>query len=377
MLIGLDATPVWGPPVGQYTYMANLVKSLLSLETEHEFVVYCRREVPAEFPLDSDRATFRVCGFKNRKMCEQLSIPLHAGRDRPDVLHTCWCRPYLYRGKNVFNIMGLEWRTHPNVPLHSRLNNWYYKTTIESTCRRADRLIAISQFMKRTFVERMNVPADRIDVVYLGVDLNTYRRVGDVDGLRILRRKYSLPSRFILFVGAMLANKNLDNIIRAFHSIKQQRDYEDVGLVIAGGRGWNSTPIPKLVNKLGLEQSVVFTGFIPQADIVGLYNLATLYAFPSLVEGFGLPVLEAFACGTAVVTSNVTAMPEVAGDAAILVDPLNMAELADAFRRVLADDALRNDLAKRGLRRAQEFTWQRTAREMLKVYEKVLGMADG
>ena len=370
MRIGLDGTPVWGPAVGQYTLMANLVRSLLSLETDHEFVVYCRRQMPDEFRHVSGRARYRVCGFKNRKMCEQISIPLYANRDRLDVLHTCWCRPFLYRGRNVFNIMGLEWRTHPDIPLHSRVNNWYYKTTIEATCRKADRLIAISNFMKETFVERMNVPEEKIDVVYLGVDLNTYRRITDVDILENLRQKHSLPSRFILFVGAMLANKNLNNIIRAFHSIKQQSDYKDVGLVIVGGPGWNSSPIPELVNRMGLGKSVIFTGFVPQEEIVGLYNLAAVYAFPSLVEGFGLPVLEAFACGTAVVTSNVTAMPEVAGDAAILVNPLNVEELAEAFHRILTDDTLRNDLIEKGLKRAQEFTWEKTAQETLRVYGK-------
>jgi glycosyltransferase involved in cell wall biosynthesis len=372
MRFGLDGTPVWGPPVGQYTYMASLINSLVELETDHEFVVYCRREIPEEFNAIRNKASFHVCGFKNRKFCEQLSIPFYANRDGLDLLHTCWCRPYLYRGRNVFNIMGLEWRTHPGVALHSRVNNWYYKTTIESTCRKADRLIAISDFMRRTFVERMEIPEENISVVYLGVDLDMYYQVREQERLDAVREKYQLPERFMLFVGALLANKNLERVVRAFHALKKESRFKDLGFVVAGGKAWNSSPIYELVKELGLAEDVIFTGFIPQEDKLALYNLAEVYAFPSLVEGFGLPVLEAMACGTAVVTSNVTAMPEVAGDAAALVDPLNQEQLTEALRNVLADDTLRQDLVEKGLKRVHEFTWEKTARNMLKVYEETV-----
>jgi len=351
--------------------MANLIKSLLLLETDHEFIVYCRRAVPDEFQSVSSHARFKICRFKNRKMCEQISIPRHANRHNLDLLHTCWCRPFLYRGRNVFNIMGLEWRTHPDVPLHSQINNWYYRTTIESTCKKADRLIAISNFMKRTFVERMNVPGEKIDIVHLGVNPDTYRAITDGDSLTNVRQKYSLPSRFILFIGALLANKNLPNLIKAFHALREeQKDCDDVALVVAGAQAWNSSPIYDLVRRLSLEKNVIFTGFVSEGDKVGLYNLASSYAFPSLVEGFGLPVLEAFACGTPVVTSNVTAMPEVAGNAALLVNPLDIEQMADALYKTLSDDALRSDLIRKGLRRAQEFTWKKAAQKTLKVYEK-------
>ncbi|MFW9842855.1 MAG: glycosyltransferase family 4 protein [Candidatus Thorarchaeota archaeon] len=370
MRIGLDGTPVWGPPVGQYTLMVDLISAMLTMDTAHEFVVYCRRAIPDVFRTLGERATFHVCPFKNRKLCEQISIPHYTRRDPVDILHTCWCRPYLYRGKNVFNIMGLEWRTHPDVPLHSRFNNWYYKTTIETTCKKADRLIAISRFMKATFVERLAIPPDKIDVVHLGVNLDVYKRVEDQSRLDELKTRLSLPKRFMLFVGAMLANKNLERVIRSFHTLKHDSQLEDLGLVIAGGQGWNSGPIYALAEELGVKEDVVFTGFISQEDKIGLYSLATVYVFPSLVEGFGLPVLEAFACGAPVVTSNVTAMPEVAGDAALLVDPLSQNELTAAVRDVLCNDDLRATLVAKGKARAREFTWEEASRKMLNVYEK-------
>ena len=272
MRFGLDGTPVWGPPVGQYTYMASLIKSMLQLETDHEFVVYCRREIPPEFDDVRDQATYRTCGFKNRKFCEQLSIPKYANRDNLDLLHTCWCRPYLYRGKNVFNIMGLEWRTHPGVALHSGLNTLWYRTTIESTCKKADQLIAISDFMRRTFMERMSIPEEKISVVYLGVDLDMYYQIKEQERLDAVKDKYKLPDRFMLFVGALLANKNLERIIRSFQTLKKD-SHEDLGFVIAGGQGWNSSPIYGLVQELGLENDIIFTGFIPQ----GIDGLPVLF----------------------------------------------------------------------------------------------------
>lgn len=370
MRIGLDGTPVWGPPVGQYTYMANLITALLDLPQEHDFIVYCRKEIPEVFQKYRDRVEFRMAPFANRKLCEQLAIPYHARKDNLDVLHTCWCRPYLLKGRSVFNIMGLEWRTHPDVPIHSRLNNWYYKTTIESTCHKADRLIAISQFMKDTFTERMQVPAEKIDVVYLGVNLETYRVIEEQRYLDSLKKKFNLPSRFLLFVGALLANKNITRIIEAYKQVCEEECFRDVGLVIAGDTTWNSEPLFELVEKLGLKDRIVFTGFISEEDKVGLYNLAETYVFPSLVEGFGLPTLEAFACGTPVITANVTAMPEVAGDAAKLVNPLSTEEIAQAMLEYTADENLRLEYREKGLARCQEFTWSKTAENMVKVYER-------
>ena len=373
MHIGIDATPVWGPPVGQYTYMACLVRAMLQLESDHRFTVYCRREIPDIFQGLEDRADFHVCRYSNRKFCEQVSLPLYAREHKLDLLHNCWCRPVLCSSRTIFTIHGLEWRTHPDIPLHSRANLWYYRTAIESQCRRATRLIAISEFIRETFETYMHVPADRMDVIYHGVDPTQYYRVTDLAEQQRLKEKYKLPERYLLFVGAMVANKNLVRLLEVLAELRKDSAMDDVGMVIVGGSAWNSAPLQDKVRSLGLTKAVTFTGFVPAEDIPGLYTLATTYAFPSLVEGFGLPVLEAFACGTPVLTSNVTAMAEVAGEAAITIDPLSHTEMADGLRRLLTDEALRTDLSAKGLARAADFTWERTARQTLAAYEKALG----
>jgi len=370
MRVGLDGTPVWGSPVGQYTYMANLIKNIVLLGSNHDFTIYCRKVVPDEFRCILDRVTFKICKFKNRKMCEQISLPCFAYRDHVDLIHTCWIHPLIYRGKSVVTIHGLEWRTHPDVPIHSRISTLYYKTTIENTSRKATRLIAISKFIKQAFIDELHVPEEKIDVVYHGVNLSIYNRITDEEQLKKVKNKYNLPDRFILFVGAMVANKNLVRLIKAFQAIRNEPDNKDVGLVIAGIQTWNSKPIIELAKKLEIERHVTFAGFVPIEDMASLYTLSTLYAFPSIVEGFGLPILEAFACETAVITSNATAMPEVAGDAAILIDPYNVDDIADAMVKVLSDESLQKVMIKKGLERAKNFTWKKTAEKTLEVYKK-------
>lgn len=377
MRIGVDATPVWGPPVGHYTYMVCLVRHLLALDPAHELHIYCRKEVPEAFRSLRDRARFTVFDLANRKLCEQWAIPRAARADRLDGLHMCWSHPLLYRGRSVVTVHGIEWLTHPGVPIHSRVNQLYYSSFVRMTCRRATRIIAISEFIKQAFMEHMGVAEDRIDVVHHGVDTDRYFRVTEEPLRERVRERYGLPERFVLFVGAMVANKNLDRLLRSFQRVAKERACRDVGLVIVGGEAWNSRPLQERARELGLEDRLTFTGYVPDEDLRTLYSLARVYAFPSLVEGFGLPVLESFACGTPVVTSKVTAMPEVAGDAALLVDPLDEEELAGALFRALTEEELRRELVRKGYERAQQFTWERTAQRTLAVYEKAFGRPSG
>lgn len=177
---------------------------------------------------------------------------------------------------------------------------------------------------------------------------------------------------YILYVGSIEPRKNLIRLLEAFAQLRHWSTRWD--LVVVGGRNiWKSSPVGETTEKLELKHFVHFTGYIPDSDLPGIYNGADLFVFPSLYEGFGLPVLEAMACGTPVITSNTSSLPEVAGDAALLVDPYNVEEIAAAMRHVLEDSALANDLRERGLEHAKKFSWEKTARQTISVYEKVLG----
>jgi len=196
-----------------------------------------------------------------------------------------------------------------------------------------------------------------------------FRPMEAVDIEPILR-EYSVETPYILYVGALESRKNLPRLLEAYTLLRQWST--GWRLVIVGARKWKSSPIFETVQRLQLESHVTFTGYVADEHLPALYAGADLFAFPSLYEGFGLPVLEAMACGTPVVTSNSSSLPEVAGDAALLVDPYNVDEIAAAMRRILEDTNLAQELRMHGLARAAQFTWERTARETIEVYEKVL-----
>jgi glycosyltransferase involved in cell wall biosynthesis len=215
----------------------------------------------------------------------------------------------------------------------------------------------------------MGVPADRVVVTPLAADPNLVR-VTDHGHLDRVRRRYGLPERFALFLGAMEPRKNLLRLLDAWANIKPAIRHE-TWLVVAGADGWLNDGVRARVAALGLTDHVRFTGYVDSDDVAALYSLATVFAYPSLWEGFGLPVLEAMACGTPVLASDVSSLPEVAGDAAVLVSPTDVEAIADGLTRLLDDAALRADLVARGLRRAAGFSWERCARETLAVYRAV------
>jgi glycosyltransferase involved in cell wall biosynthesis len=232
--------------------------------------------------------------------------------------------------------------------------------------RRATAVIATSESTRRDLVHRLGLPGDRVHTVHLGIDHDLYRPVE--------RRRLDEP--YVLFVGTEHPRKNLGRVLEAFAALKAGGAHPQLKLVKAGGPGKAEWPFrdatERRVRELGLEDDVVFTGRIPDEDIVALYSGAVCLVFPSLYEGFGFPVLEAMACGCPVVTSTASSLPELAGDAALLVDPRDPGAIADAMRLLVEDGGERRRLVARGRRRAARFTWERTARETLAVYERVL-----
>lgn len=236
--------------------------------------------------------------------------------------------------------------------------------------KRADHLIAISQYTKKTLVEALSIPQDRISVVLYGVDHGTFRPVEISDEFR---RKYGLPrdNQYIVYVGAESPRKNLPRLVRAYAEVKARRPA--VKLIKVGTPTYMAQfqQLKALIGELGLEDDVIFINHPPEQDLVTFYNLADVFAFPTLYEGFGMPPLEALACGAPVVTSNATSIPEVVGDAAIQVDPHSVEELAAAIERVLDSPSLRAELSRKGRARAATFDWSRTANQTLAIYRRL------
>ena len=264
---------------------------------------------------------------------------------------------------------------HDIIPLSIRGNSTLAETIIYRywlpvILPRVDAVITDSQCSKKDICKYFHMPAEEIAVISAAAG-RQFCPMSEMEVEPVIERHH-LRRPYILDVCSLEPRKNLLRLVEAFATLhKELAQYK---LVIVGARNvWKSSPVARVVMQKGLQDSVIFTGYVPDEDLPAMYNGADLFCFPSLYEGFGLPVLEAMACGTPVVTSNSSSLPEVAGEAALLVDPYDVEAIADAMHRILEDDALAQDLREKGLARASQFSWEKTARETIAVYEKVLG----
>lgn len=239
---------------------------------------------------------------------------------------------------------------------------WHWSVGFKRTLMRADAVIAVSEYTKRELVRVLGLPPEKVHVVYQGVDHGRFGPDIGQDRLRDVRNRYSLPGDFILYVGTLEPRKNVEGLISAWEEMKH-----DVPLVIAGKPGWKYRRIFARAEKSPRRHNIHFLGFVDEADKPALVKLARVFAFASLYEGFGLPVLEAMAVGTPVVTSSVTSLPEVAGDAGVLVNPYNIKDIAMALDMMLTDEALRAQCITKGFVRAKLFDWDKTASQTLAV----------
>jgi glycosyltransferase involved in cell wall biosynthesis len=273
--------------------------------------------------------------------------------------------PPLVHTRTVFTLHDLTTIKFPAT--HAQLNRRFLQLMLPHFLRATDRIIAVSEATRRDVLEHYGPPPERVRVVYHGV--NTRFKAVTPESGRQVQARYRLPDRYILSVGTLEPRKNLITLLEAYHALRAKSS--DVLLVIAGGRGWHSEPFFNKLRALELEDSVRLLGRVPDEDLPALYTLAEVFAFPSLYEGFGLPVLEAMACGAPVICSNASSLPEVAGEAAIQIAPLEVREWTQALERIRSDAALRASLRERGLKQAKRFTWEATARQTYAIYQEV------
>jgi glycosyltransferase involved in cell wall biosynthesis len=252
---------------------------------------------------------------------------------------------------------------------HPWVRERVFNEGIARSAARADAIIVISQHTKRDVVKHLGVPQGKIHVVLCAAAAR-FRPLPSMELDRVLS-KYNLEAgKYLLCVGNVEPRKNLVRLVESYDLLRRSVGMQHP-MVIAGGQGWHNSPIYRKVEELGLRQAVRFLGYVPDDDLPPLLNGALLFVYPSLYEGFGLPPLEAMACGTPVVTSNTSSLPEVVGDAALTVDPYDVEGLTKAMEQLLTDQELQNEMRTRGLARAKLFSWERAARETLKVYEEV------
>ncbi len=286
-----------------------------------------------------------------------------------DLFHgTDHLLPPFRRIRSVFTVHDVIPQLLPEF--HLPLNRWYLTLMFPRFLRRADAVIAVSECTKRDTVRLYGVPEERIHVIYEGVDPR-FRPARDHAVLQQVRGRYHLPQEYILYVGTIEPRKNLTRLLEAYHALRQEGFPHK--LVFVGAKGWLYQPVFDRMRELGLEDDVILPGYITDEDLPAIYAGASLFVFPSLYEGFGLPPLEALACGVPAVVSDASSLPEVVGDAALKVPPEDTAALAHAMERVLSDAELAQRLAAAGPDRAGLFTWEKAAEETVALYHRVLG----
>lgn len=383
MRIGLNALFLRWPATGTGQHLHHLLQGLDEQDHQNTYVLLSPRfpgSSPAGLPQLSDRfqyvevpSALGPFGEALQKLWwEQVSVVRTSQREKIELLHCPYfAPPYFLPARTVVTIHDVipwilpEYAARPQSRMYNRL--------IALTARRVDAVITVSECSRRDIVRFLSIPPERIHVIGNAVDAS-YRPVTDPQLMDTVRQRYGIGPGYLLYFGGFDLRKNLDRILRAYAALPASTRDEHQ-LVIAGrlhlvGHPLYPDPRPRIW-QLGLEDSVVVTGPVEERDKPALYSGATIFLFPSLYEGFGIPVLEAMACGAAVITSDRSACPEVAGDAARLVDPYDVAQMAAAITELLENSALRNELRERALARARQFSWGRVAQQTIQVYNQL------
>ncbi len=372
MRIGIDATALPPQPVGAGNYIIQLIRALASLKVNDEFVIFAQQRGHALISLpENDSFEWIILEDRNpgsRLIWEQTLYPQLIRKSGVDLLHSMhYTRPVKLPCASVVTFHDMTFFLYPE--LHTRAKRLFFPLAIRASARQADALTAVSESTRQDAIRVLGISPEKITATQLGVD-PTFRPINDAAIKGKIAEKYDLPERFILYVGLLEPRKNLPMLIRAYKRLIDGG--ENFKLVLVGRYGWMHEELLRQINNLDLEEMVHFTGYVSQEDLPLVYNLSSLFVYPTLYEGFGLPALEAMACGVPVITTDVSSLPEIVGEAGILVPVNNVEALYGAMIAVLGDEDLRRKMINKGIQRAAKFTWEQTAILTFQVYQQVM-----
>ncbi len=365
MEIGIDARLVFYHQAGIGQYILRLTDALAALDKTNQYYLFQSRKDRTQL-ITAPNFHRRVLWTPSHHRFERMAMSVEMFPHSLDVFHSPdFIPPRRLRVPTVITVHDLAFLMYPRflTPDAAR-----YYGQIDHASRSATHIIAVSESTKRDITRLLGVPEDKVTVIYEAA--HPVKRVIDpVDAQQHVKRNYGVDGDFILFVSTIEPRKNLPTLLAAYS--KLLTGYKSQAkLVVAGGKGWLTDEVDQAVEKYKLHDKVCFLGAVPNEELGYLYKAARVFAFPSLYEGFGLPPLEAMASGTPVIVSNVTSLPEVVGDAGLLVDPNDVDAWAAALYRVLTDNDLHTEMAHKSIKRASKFSWERAARETLEVYRK-------
>ncbi len=393
MRIGIDCRTILHPEkgegagVGHYTY--QLVRHLLKIDKKNTYILFFDRSVQkrriAKFK--QKNALIRFFPFIQYKRLmpqgfSHLLVNAALSREKLDVFHSpALFLPRSYQGSSVITVHDLCIYKFPE--LTSSVKPLFLKTIIPDTLKEAKKIIAVSSSTAKDLSEFFDFSRKKIEVVFHGLDQRFFKKVG-LSKIGKIKQKYGISKNYLLFLGTLEPRKNIIRIIEAYErlrdgliriqpaskGVKRGRVFSRYQLVLAGSKGFKFQEIKKKISQSEYKKDIILPGYIEADDLGPLFSGAKLFIFPSIYEGFGLPISEAMAKGVPVITSNASSIPEVTGEAAILVDPYNVAEIAQAIYNLLIDKNLRKELKQKGQRRAKKFSWEECAKRTLKVYKQ-------
>ena len=372
MRIVFDGTTLTPGRTGVGYYTEHLLQHLARevVNTGDEIVVVSNKPIDTQAPLPPHVRVHGGHRFPIRIGWMQLRAQRALEALRPDVAHfTNGMIPIGSPVATVVTVHDMSLRLYPNChPVRRLLLN---RPLMHAAIRQASSIVTVSNSARRDLLRLHGVAPDRVAVVHEAAS-PAFRPIADRAWLEDVRARYALPRQFMLYVGTIEPRKNLSRLMSAFADARKAGIPHH--LVCVGPYGWSSRNLAGHIERLGIQDVVHFTGYVPFEHLPAIYNLGEFFAFPSLYEGFGLPVVEAMACGIPVLTSTTSSLGEIAGDAAETIDPADTDAIANAIVRLASDQDLRRDRAERGLRRARSFSWAQTARDMLAVYHRAAGV---
>ncbi len=376
MRIALDYTAGIRQGAGVGQYVRSLVGALLEQDDKNHYTLLTSGRPTEEHPFPKgENVSGRSVLIPDRYLnilWYRMRFPLHANyfTGPTDIYHGLdfALPPLSSRIRKVVTVYDLAFLEHPETAVPSLAA--YLNKVVPEAVERADIVAAISHATKQALITHYRAPAEKITVIPCGVG-SQFQRITDPLALEDVRRKFELAQPFILSVGTLEPRKNHLGLIKAFHEMVQGNQQNQVTLAIAGGKGWMYEETQRVVTELKLENRVRFLGRVSEHELIALYSMAEIFAFPSFFEGFGIPPLEAMACGAPVITSNTSSLPEAVGDAALLVDPQDISAIAEALTHLMESEALREELRQKGYRQIRRYTWPQAAAKMLHVYQQL------
>ena len=367
MRIGIDARLVFYNRAGIGAYILQLIEALAQVEPKNDTFVVLQSRKDKSSIISSNGFERKSLWTPSHNRFEQLALSFEVSQLGLDLLHSPdFIPPFRRNCKSVITVHDLAFLLYPHFLTKESAR---YYGQIDQAWRKTNHIIAVSEATKQDSIKMLGVPEKKITVIHEAVN-PIYRPLDKDKARQVAKQKYKLDKRFILFVSTIEPRKNLPGLLRAYRRLRDDYKRDEI-LVLAGLNGWLWEEVYETVDNLNLSEHVAFLGRVPDEDLVYLYNAARLFVHPSFYEGFGLTPLEAMTCGAPVIVSNTSALPEVVGDAGLMIDPHDIEGLTVALWRMLTDEALRQSYVEKGFQRAKKFSWEKSAAKTLEIYHKV------